>query len=368
MYKKNLKKVFILAGEVSGDQLAAWYYQKVYAHQDAECQAIGGSYLAAAGVFLFDRYDDLNVIGLTEIIPKIPFFYRYMHRLVKHLRDGDFDELVLVDSPGFNLRFARLVRSELPQLRIVYAAPPQLWCWGAWRLRQLRKVADELIVLYPFEVDWYAQRGVRARYIGSPVVERVAAYRARVLSARSYITIAPGSRATELFHLLPIVVTVAQRLRQLLPNVVIVILCAPSYPLDTIKKKFEQSVGTVEGVLFVVDEQEKYWYMRQSIVALAKPGTVTLELALLQVPTVLFFKTSWLNNFLARCFMRVAYRGLPNLLTKKELVPEFIQNSCTAERIASKIAAWCGWYLTDDMRYNQLLEGLDAVWQAMHIK
>ena len=364
-----MKRIFLLAGEVSGDQLGAWYVARRFhgMQEPVYLEAVGGPCLEQAGIKIFRNFDDLNVIGLTEILGKLPFYYRFMQQLLARLRDGNFDELVLIDFPGFNLRLAKRVHKLLPHVRIVYAAPPQLWCWGAWRIKTIQKTCTEVVVLYPFEVAWYAERGVVARYLGSPVVERVVAAYCLIAQRKKHIAITVGSRATEIAALLPVCVAIIKQLAQEFADLNFVIPCASSYSLASIKNLLFQAGLELyrERIIFVADEQEKMRMLGQCSVAIVKPGTVTLELALLKIPSLMIFKTSWLNNLLARLVMQVPYRALPNLLVGSELVPEFVQERCDSGIVADRTAELYRWFVAGDVRYAQSVEHYEAVRKAM---
>ncbi len=364
-----MKRVLLVAGEVSGDQLGAWYCNTKYGSNNSAVylEAVGGDLLVQAGAVVFERFERLNSIGFTEIVSKIPFYYRLMQRLLARLQDGAFDELVLIDYPGFNLRFARMVRKKMPSVRIIYAAPPQLWCWGAWRITSLQKYCDSLVVLYPFEVAWYAARGVRAEYLGSPVVERVALHHRAIAERQHYIAIAPGSRATELKQLVPTCVAIMNQLAHDFSELHFVVPCAASYTPEAMRGLFKDAglmVGS-DRIIVVADPVETMSLLGQCSVAIAKPGTVTLELALLGIPTVMVFKTSWLNNVLARFLMTVPFRALPNLLLGKEIVPEFVQQRCIPAVVAERVAQLYVWFAAHDTRYNEAVANFDAVRNAM---
>lgn len=335
-----MKKIFIVTGELSGDRLAAWYLARLKKQEsNLEVQAIGGNFLQAEGAVLYKRFESLNLTGIVEIIAHLPEVLRIMRELVDYIAQNGFDEVLVVDFPGFNLRLIRLLKSAIKNIKITYLSPPQLWCWGAWRVKKLKKYCDRVIVLYPFEVEWYRKHDVTVEWLGTPVYELLAPYRMQSKSKEALIALVPGSRKTEIERLLPLFLRVAQVLKRKNPELRFVLPRAQSVStseLEVLIKKHD--LGTIwDSVTLVEGEAEKFAVLARCCAALSKPGTVTLELALLGVPTVVAYKTSWLTYFIARMLVKVSSMTLPNLLTGQTIFKECIQYSCDPETIAAEI-------------------------------
>lgn len=335
-----MNKIFIVAGEVSGDRLAAWYVKRLRAHNaNLSFEAVGGSSLQAEGVKLFEHLTALNVVGVVEIIRHLPSIMRFMQRLGDYIIANDFDTVIVVDFPGFNLRLIKQLKQRKPTLTIIYLSPPQLWCWGAWRVRTLKKYTDQIIVLYPFEVEWYRKRGVTVSWQDSPVYEMLEGYREQNVEKKSCVALIPGSRNSEIITMLPLFLQTAAVLLARHPELKFVLPVAPSMDRDVLKKIAQEHnlVSVWQKVMCVSDEREKFMSLAQCCCALSKPGTVSLELALLRVPTVIAFKVSWLTYALARLFVRVKVMGLPNLLLDAIVAPEVIQFKCTPDVLAREV-------------------------------
>ncbi len=330
-----MKRIFIVAGEVSGDRLAAWYVNKMRKdNPDMVIQAVGGDCLAAAGAYLYERFEHLNIVGIAEIIRHLPRLLRFMDTLATHIISTKIDEVVVVDFPGFNLRLIKKLKQKNPHLTITYLSPPQLWCWGAWRIQKLKRFCDHVIVLYPFEVEWYRKRGLTVQWLGNPVYEAVVPYRSA--HKEPMIALIPGSRLSEVTRLLPLFLRVAAKLHEVYPELRFVIPLAQSIPVSTLEAIVRKhNLGIIwQCVTVVRDEQEKFKQLARCCAALSKPGTVTLELALLGVPTVVAFKISWMTYCIARLLVKVPFMSLPNLLLGKELFKEVIQWRCTPVLLA----------------------------------
>lgn len=331
-----MKKVFVVSGELSGDCTAAWYVKKLQ-QQDPSVQfcAVGGDNLLSAGVALYQRFEKLNVVGVVEVLKRLPFILRFLNELTQYVISNKFDEVILVDFPGFNLRLAKKLKSADPKLKITYLAPPQMWCWGAWRAKKLKKFCDEVIVLYPFEVQWYEQRGIKAQWHGNPVYDELKKYFDLTQHKEKWIALIPGSRQYELENFLPIYSQVIKFFSERYTNVKFVIPLAGSLSDEFIKNQFEKNHidGNSERLILVRSDEEKYGALSKCCLAITKPGTVSLELALLKIPAVMIFKISWLTYLLGRPLVKVKYMSLPNLLLNFQIYKELIQTDCKTELI-----------------------------------
>ena len=358
------RKTFIVAGELSGDRIGAWYLKR---HPDMQAEAVAGPFLLQAGAKQFDTIDNLSIVGITEIVRRLPFIFSYLKKLTKHILESNFDEVVLVDFPGFNLMLARRLKKARPSLRITYVSPPQLWVWGAWRVRKIRKYIDDVVVLYPFEVEWYAQRGVTARWEGYPFYEMVTQHRVGLEQKEKRVALLPGSRGSEIVRFIPLYAEVARQLVQTHPDVRFVLPVASSFTRERIQQLCQDAglfdlgvpVDLVEG------ETQKFDALARCALAISKPGTVTLELALLQVPTIVIYRTSWLTYFLGYPFVRVAYMGLPNLFLGKEVFPELMQGDCTAPNIAKTAAELLSGYSENGANYRAIMGDLTKIDQLL---
>jgi len=353
MFKIKKHKVFIVTGELSGDRVAAWYVAQqrkttpIGSSDTPYFEAVGGDFLRAQGVTLFKRFESLNVVGIIEIIKHLPRLLKFLNILIDYIIQNDFQEVMLVDFPGFNLRLAKRLKQLNKNIKITYLSPPQVWCWGQWRIKKLKRFCDDLIVLYPFEVAWYQARGLRVRWIGSPVYDSLQKYFVRPKEENTeeksqksaMIAFLIGSRLSEVKTFTPIIAAVARRLIACHPDVKFLVPLARSLPDNYVKEHLRNAglSDILDRFIFVRDEHEKFMLLRQCRVALTKPGTVTLELALLNVPSIVFFKTSWLTYRIARLLVNVSYMALPNLLLNKTVFKEFIQADCLIDRLCDEL-------------------------------
>ncbi len=329
-----MKRLFVVAGELSGDHLGAWYVNKLCNNSSHEyvIEAIGGDALQSSGAKIFERFEKLNVTGIVEIVRHIPRLLMLMDKIINYLIAQNIDEVVLIDFPGFNLRLAKRLKQKKPSLKITYLSPPQLWCWGKWRLTTLKKYTDQVIVMYPFEVEWYRQQGMQVVWLGNPVYDRLQKYFDVPVKAMPMVALLPGSRVKEWELLLPIIADVVKKMHVQFPEITFFLSKPTSLSSDFMQQQLERA-GLI-GLVEVIDgEERKMQALQHCCFAITKPGTVTLELALLKIPALVMYKTSRLTYFIGKRFAYVSHMALPNLLLRESVYPEFIQERCTSKKL-----------------------------------
>jgi lipid-A-disaccharide synthase len=345
------QKTFIVAGELSGDKLGAWYIKKFCDSKNVH--AVGGTFLENAGAQIYERLEKLNIVGIIEIIKHIPFVLSFIKKLSNHIIENNFQHVVLVDFPGFNLRLAKTLKQKNPNIHITYLSPPQLWVWGAWRVKKLKKHCDKIIVLYPFEVDWYKKRGVNVEWHGYPFYKKLEPY-FNVARKNDHIALMPGSRKNEIQTLLPTFAHAIKLFVKKYPETKIVVPIAETVS----EKEVRDILSPSTNVEFVHKKDDVYKKISECCLALTKPGTITLELALLGIPSVVAFKTSWLNYWIGRPLVKIEYMALPNLLMNEEVFKEYIQTPYSAEIIANELCTQYQNYLEENDAHLEMQEKL----------
>ncbi len=391
-----MKKIFLVAGEVSGDLVGAWYLNKVTPRytpsgrtrgdrdvsraghslqgdgwkergqekqENVHAVAVGGDALKKAGAHIFMPMTDLNVAGIFEIIKHIPRLLRIIKKIAQHIATNNYDEIILVDFPGFNLRLAKAIKKHNSQQKIVYLSPPQLCAWGAGHVKQLKAYCNEIIVLYPFEVAWYEKHGVKVRFIGSPQYDRLQPYFSLTEKKENKIAFLPASRESECKKILPVMLEVMKQFSRVFPQVKLVLALAPSISRGFIENKLRKAgfLRWGKDVHIVQNEKEKLRELATCCLAVTKPGTSALELALLQVPSLVIYKTSWLTYLIARSLVNISQMALPNLMLKKIVFPEFIQAQCRPHLILKEMRIYYEAFCSDDDLYKRKLEHVGQI-------
>jgi lipid-A-disaccharide synthase len=334
--------VFLVAGEASGDALGAPLMEGLR-HQlggHVHFRGVGGAAMQAQGLTSLFPMEDLTAMGLDGVIAKLPLILRRMRETKAAIVSAPPDLLVLIDSPDFNLRLAKRVRRALPDLPVVDYVSPTIWVWRQGRARAMRPNVDHVLALFPFEPEAHRDLGgPPCTYVGHPLLERLAELRpsAEERVARDgeppLMLVLPGSRRFEIRRLSPVFGETLGTLAAARPVEIVL----PTLPGLVTEIRAAVARWPVQPRI-VTSEAEKYAAFRRARAALAASGTVTLELALAQVPTVAGYRVSLLEAPILRRTIRSPSTILPNLILRENVVPEFHQENCTAEKLAAALA------------------------------
>jgi lipid-A-disaccharide synthase len=327
------RRLMVVAGEVSGDIHAGNMLAELRRiDHDVRAFGVGGERLGAAGLELVASSDELAHMGLVEVLRELPRIRRIMRRLVDEAERRRPAVAVLVDSPDFNLRLAaRLRKYGIP---VVLYVSPQLWAWRRGRVRTVRRLAQEVLCILPFEVDFYETHGVHARYVGHPLVDeidRVGLLDRTANTVAGRVALLPGSRAMEVRQLLPVML---DSLRRLTPSMVgeAVLIEAPGMA-DEVETILADHGG--DPRLLRVSGEERRRELARSEVAWTASGTATLECTLLDVPMVVGYRLQPVSFALAKLLVRVPNVALVNLIAGRTVVPELLQKAWNPDRLSA---------------------------------
>lgn len=332
-------RVFLVAAEASGDALGADLARALRRMEpDVRLDGVGGSMMAAEGVPSRADISGLAVLGFFDGLKAYGRVKRAVAATVAAIVEAKPDVVVLIDSWGFTLRVAQGVRAAAPQIKLIKYIGPQVWATRPGRAATLAAAVDHLICIHDFEVQYYAPHGLPCTVCGHPALGRYqpgdgAAFRARhgLAADGKLVLVLPGSRASEIRRVGPVLWDAAQRLAAERPAARLCVVAA-----DSVRAAVQAQAA---GAALVVDEGEKEDAFAAATVALAASGTVTTEVALQQTPLVIGYKLGWLTWAIARGFLfRAKYATLMNVAAGAEVAPEFLQTRCTAENIARAAA------------------------------
>jgi lipid-A-disaccharide synthase len=327
----------ISCGEPSGDLYAGALATEILRSEpSAVITGFGGDRLRAAGASLVGDFSGLSVTGLWEVVRVLPRTYATYRRLVRDAETTRPDVLVAVDFPDFNFMLARAVRKL--GVPVVYYISPQLWAWRRGRMKTMRRIADRVLVIFPFEEKIYRDAGIPVQWVGHPLLDvaQVPEPRAAFLSRlgmdpdRPVVALLPGSRRNELHAILPDLVSAAVIIRSRLPRVQWMVARAPHLPDDV----FEPVTRLGDGVAIVEDETDDV--LAAADVALVASGTVTVQAALHECPMVVVYRLSALTYRLGKPFVHVETYAMANLVAGRRVVPELIQDAFTPDRVAAE--------------------------------
>ena len=346
-------KLTVVAGEASGDLHASEVIRELRKlDRSLEVSGIGGDLLAREGVKLVHHAGEMGIVGFFNVMKHLPMFRRIFRDLVQHIEQERPDAVLLVDYPGFNLRVAKRCR-ELG-VKVAYYISPQLWAWRQGRVRQIAATVDRMLVVFPFEEEFYRRHNVPVRYVGHPLIEQLNGVKRPPRRETLRVALLPGSRRGEVNSLLPAMldaVTILRRERE----VDAYIIQAPTIERDEL-----ESMVKAKGIDVPILPHDRGEGVAAADISLSASGTATLESAVLGTPVVVMYRLSRLNYWLGKMVVRLPYFSLVNIVAGKQIVPELIQSEVNGERIATEVRR-----MIEPAAYEQLTSELAAVRTAL---
>jgi len=309
-------KLYIVTGEPSGDLHAAnLVHELKISNSILKIRAWGGDRLIAEGVELARHIKDTAFMGLWDVLKNLRAIKSNLDFCKKDILNFKPDAIVLVDYPGFNLKIAKFAKMQ--GIKVFYYISPKVWAWNKSRITKIKKYVDEILVIFPFEVDFYQKYGMKATYVGNPLLDEIGKrnFSFSYKSEKPIIALLPGSRIQEIEAILPKMLMIVNHY----PNHQFVIAATNNF-----SKQYYQSFIKEKNVKLVFDET--YGLLSNANAALVTSGTATLETALFKVPQLVCYKTNWLTYFLAKNLIKIKYLSLVNILMDKLVVKELIQN------------------------------------------
>jgi lipid-A-disaccharide synthase len=326
-------KYYIIAGEASGDLHASNLIKELRKlDQSANIRAWGGDLMQVAGAAVVKHYRDLAFMGFLEVAKNLPTILRNLKSCKEDITAFQPDVLVLVDYPGFNLRIAKWAKEQ--GFKVIYYISPTVWAWKESRVKLIRNVVDRMMVILPFEREFYATRwDYKVEYVGHPLVQAVNDFKDQNKKVLTYskpvVALLPGSRKQEIAAKLPIMLEAAKAF----PQYQFVVAKASSLD-DNYYQPFLANYPTVESV-----RNETYALLSISTAALVTSGTATLETALFGVPQVVCYKTSTISYEIAKRLVNIKYISLVNLIMNKPVVLELIQHNFNVNALQKELDA-----------------------------
>ena len=332
--------LMLVCGEPSGDQLGAELMAGLKALEPGiVITGVGGTAMAAQGLHSLFPLDDTAVMGLNEVVPKIPIILRRVREAADFALQTRPDAVVLIDSPDFTHRIAKRLKRIAPTIATVNYVAPQVWASRSYRARAMARYFDLVLALLPFEAPFFESYGLKTVFVGHPVIERAArmtggaALRARLGIGvdAPLLVVLPGSRTNEVRLLLPVFREAVARLEKQIPGLV----CVLPTVAHVAARVREGTADWPTPLNILEGDADKFAAFDAADVALAASGTVTTELALSRTPMVMAYKLGWMTWALMRPIVHTPFGTLVNIILGREAVPEFLQGRCTAENLAA---------------------------------
>lgn len=343
-------KYYIIAGEASGDLHGANLIASLKKKDPrAKIRAWGGNLMKKQGATLVKHYRDLAFMGFVEVLLNLRTILRNLRFCKRDILRFKPDAIILIDYPGFNMKIAKFAHKH--NIKVYYYISPQVWAWKKRRVYTIKEVVDKMLVILPFEKEFYDEYRVDAHFVGHPLLDELSrvkyvnrnnfARQNKLNPKKEIIALLPGSRKQEVTRMLEVMLKVVDKF----PEYQFVIGCAPSLP-----EEFYKSLIGNENVQLVFNKT--YQLLQVASAALVTSGTATLETALLYVPEVVCYKGNKISYLIAKSFVKVKYISLVNLIMDRPVVKELIQNDLTPGNIEAELKQ----LLTNHKKQRQLLE------------
>jgi lipid-A-disaccharide synthase len=326
-------RIYVVAGELSGDAHGAGLLRALQKlRPDLDIAGAGGPEMAAvAGAAVKNWVEDAAVMGLWEVLKHYSWFKQRFHEMLAEVQALRPDVLLLIDYPGFNLRFSAAVRHACPDTRQVYYISPQVWAWNKRRIPGMARCLDEMLCLFPFEQAIFATAGLATKFVGHPLVDELADQRLNnVQREESLVGLFPGSREREVERLFPVMIETANRLLAWRADL---LFEAPAASPKLGARMREMVINANAGQYLKVTTSGSHALMQRACCAVIASGTATLEAAYFGLPYCLVYKVAWPTYLAGRMLVRLKHIGLVNILAGEEIVEEFIQADANPPRI-----------------------------------
>lgn len=350
------KKIYIIAGEASGDLHGANVMKELLKERnDIQFRYWGGDKMKAVGGTLVKHIKDLAFMGFVEVLMNLRTILRNMKSCKADILAFQPDILFLIDYPGFNLRIAKWAKEN--NIKVYYYISPTVWAWKEKRVENIRRDVEKLFVILPFEQPFYAKHHIDVEYVGHPLLDEIEQYNAQdhnesIIPSfkKPIIALLPGSRKQELKKKLPIMLALSERF----PAYQFVIAGAPNMPEEVYKEIMgDSSLPIVFGATYPL--------LQKSIAAVVTSGTATLETALFKVPQVVVYVGNELSYQIAKRLVNIKYISLPNLILDQPLVTELIQNDCNLSNLEKELTS----ILPQGNRLESVKKGYDTIAETL---
>jgi lipid-A-disaccharide synthase len=360
----NVKRILIIAGEASGDLHGAGVIRELKKSlPDCMIYGIGGDKMRGEGMELIYHIREVAVMGFWEVLQNLHIIKSVEKTLSVLLKVRRPDAVLLIDYPGFNLRFAAQAKNE--GIKVIYYISPQVWAWNPGRVEEIKKNVDAMLVVFPFEVDFYAKKGLSVDFVGNPLLEAFT----EPLDRKQFCTrfgleedklilgLFPGSRRQELEKIFPSMLGAA-RILHASNAVQTVVGVSSALDVDYVKSFLRDDfpVTIVHNVT--------YDLAKNSDCAIVTSGTATLEIGYYQTPMVIVYRTSWLTYIIGRLLVKIKNIGLVNIVAGEKIVPELIQMQVRPDRIVREVKS----LIDDDLRRKEISQKLGVIREKLGTK
>mgnify|MGYP001202103731 CR=1 FL=1 len=331
------KKIFILTGEASGDKLASTVVAKLNQYNDKiDYLSVGGSNLSKLGVESIFDINEITYIGFTSVILNILKIKKKIDYTVSQILKFDPDIIFSVDSPDFTLRVSEKVKKKKSNIKIIHYVAPQVWIWRENRVKKFKKFVDHFLLLFDFEKKFFDRESIKNTFVGHPLLEKNNSKIdiSNISKGKKIISLFPGSRSSELKTLFPILIDFVKLMNETF-NEYTFIFHSTDENKNFIRRKLDDL--RLENIEVVSDKDIKSVILLNSIFAVAKSGTVSLEICNAKVPSIIIYKVNFINFMIMKFLVKVNFANIINIINNKEIIPELLQSECNSKEIFKSV-------------------------------
>ena len=328
-----MKKIFILTGEPSGDKLASTVISKLKeSNPDVEYLSVGGSHLGLLGIKSIFDLKDITYIGFTSVLLNIFKIKNRINQTVEQIIKFNPDILFSVDSPDFTLRVAQRVKKINSNIKTVHYVAPQVWIWREGRVKKFKNFVDHFLLLFNFEKKYFDKENITNTFVGHPLLEKDNSKTdvSNISKDKKIISLFPGSRSSEINILLPILTDFIKLMNEKYKDYFFVFHSTQENK-NIINKKLKKN--NLNNVEIISDEIIKSQILSNSVFAVSKSGTVSLEICNANVPSIIIYKINFLNFMIVKFLVKIKFANIINIINNREVIPELLQKECNSKEI-----------------------------------
>ncbi len=334
-----MKKIFVLTGEPSGDKLASKVIVKLKSSRsDIEYLSVGGEHLKSLGIKSLFDLKEVTYLGFTRVLLNVFKIKRKINETVKEIVKFKPDILFSVDSPDFTLRVAKEVKKLDPNIKIIHFVAPQVWVWREHRVKQLKSFLDHVLLLFPFEKKYFEKEGIQCTFTGHPLLEEQSKSKVDINQIikdnKKIFSIYPGSRLSEINVLTPILFEFVKMMNEKYKDLFFAFHSTAEHVQliqNLLLKENFKNCGAIG------DEKIKSHILKSSMFAVAKSGTISLEICNAKIPSVIIYKMGMINFFIVKMLVKIKFANIINIAAEEEVIPELLQSKCNPKDIYNKV-------------------------------
>ena len=356
-----MKKIFILTGEPSGDKLASTVISKLKeSNPDVEYLSVGGSHLGLLGIKSIFDLKDITYIGFTSVLLNIFKIKNRINQTVEQIIKFNPDILFSVDSPDFTLRVAQRVKKINSNIKTVHYVAPQVWIWREGRVKKFKNFVDHFLLLFNFEKKYFDKENITNTFVGHPLLEKDNSKTdvSNIAKDKKIISLFPGSRSSEINILLPILTDFIKLMNEKYKDYFFVFHSTQENK-NIINKKLKKN--NLNNVEIISDEIIKSQILSNSVFAVSKSGTVSLEICNANVPSIIIYKINFLNFMIVKFLVKIKFANIINIINNKEVIPELLQKECNPKEIFRSVTYFLKNPILMDRQIDDYKKTLDEI-------